>query len=445
MVKANPHFRILISLISLTFLALFYYFDVRLIDRGVGYGFLGLFVLSVFAIEIKNPFLSFYTIRRNLIIVALFLIYLTVREILDSQSLSGIFGFMMGTTSGVFFAFGLGILVSYVFCNIYNTLITFPDAIKFFKRYALIYFLLSLWFVITLFIYYFSQRIDLGFRIDLLPNHYQRPGIWIFLFNIQNAILYAISKSFIESKKNYFSIFFYSIAILTSVLAQLIGSNFAFVGVLLLIVTMLTYGRLLKVVRLREYSKELSLRAIFIGWMFKEILIVVIRFTIISILILYLLTELSLIDLTSLRFFSPNWAMVSISARIKLVQDLFIDHFNYSPIFGNMSVNQIMLEQMGTSQYVHSLLSLFPHLGITGVILFLIMVYFVFSDIKRCGKFANPINYEYQLLRLLMMTFIFFIALMVSFIDWIPLWFVFGLFSASFIRPDQPSAVSNIK
>ena len=140
MARVNPHFRILFSIVSLIFLALFYYFDVRTIGYGAGYGFLGLFVLSVFALELKNPFLSFYTIKRNLIIVALFLTYLTAREILDSQSLSGIIGFMIGTTSGVFFAFGLGILVSYVFCNIYNSLITFPGALVFFKRYALIYF-----------------------------------------------------------------------------------------------------------------------------------------------------------------------------------------------------------------------------------------------------------------------------------------------------------------
>jgi len=275
MVKANPHFRILISVVSLIFLALFYYFDVRLIGRGVGYGFLGLFVLSVLAIEIKNPFLSFYTIKRNLIIVALFLVYLTVRQILDSQNLSGIFGFMMGTTSGVFFAFGLGILVSYVFCNIYNTLITFPDAIKFFERYALIYFLLSLWYVITLYLYYNSLRIDpnIGFWIDQTLMGYQRPGVMIFIFNVQNAILYAISKSFIENTKNYFWIFFYSIAILTSVLAQLIGSNFGFAGVVLLIVTMSIYGRLLKVVRHHEYIKKLSFRAFFFGWIGKKYLL----------------------------------------------------------------------------------------------------------------------------------------------------------------------------
>ena len=137
MVKANPHLRISISVISLIILAIFYFVNVRLIGDGVGYGFLGLFALSVLAVEVKNPFLSFYSIKRNLLIVSLFLVYMTVRSGLDSQNFSEIFGFMMGTTSGVFFAFGLGILVSYVFCNIYNTLIAFPGAVKFFKRYAL--------------------------------------------------------------------------------------------------------------------------------------------------------------------------------------------------------------------------------------------------------------------------------------------------------------------
>ena len=111
-----------------------------------------------------------------------------------------------------------------------------------------------------------------------------------------------------------------------------------------------------------------------------------------------------------------------------------------------MLVHEIMGgDYQGGAKYIHSLVSLFTHLGITGVILFLIMVYFVFSDIARCGKISNPINYEYQLLRLLMITLILFISVAISFVTWIPLWFVFGLFSVSFIRPRDSSVGSIIE
>ena len=85
------------------------------------------------------------------------------------------------------------------------------------------------------------------------------------------------------------------------------------------------------------------------------------------------------------------------------------------------------------TQYVHSLLSLLTHLGVFGTTLFAFLIYFIYRDIEKLGKIQNVINFEYQLLRLLMITLIIIFSMAMAFITWIPLWFTFGLFSISFI------------
>ena len=420
-------------MLSLGLLLIYYYLNVRLIGAGVGYVFLLLFLISTLIFQIRNPFLIFYSIKKNLIFVLFFLVYMSLRQILDSQSFAGIFGFMLGTTSGVFFSFILGVLVSYVFCNIYNTSMALPGSINYFLKFTNLYFIFCLFFSLDLLQYYYSMRVSTGFAIEETPVNYQRPGIFIFMFNLQNAILFAIHRSFSKYKRNYIGVFFYTICILSALLGQLIGSNFTFVGVLLLAAIMLLYGRLVNKSRDSDSQKKLSFGSIFFGWIGKEILVVGFITLLLGSTVLYTLTYLSLIDLKSLRIFGDNWEIDSITARFKLLDLLFFEHFNFAPVFGNMTVHEIM-----RTQYIHSLASVFTHLGITGFVLFVILFYLIYKDIERCGKFKNRVNFEYQLLRLLMVSLILFLALLSNFITWMPLWFTVGLFAVSFTNPEYP-------
>tara|TARA_B100000795_G_scaffold178503_1_gene134996 strand:+ start:33590 stop:34693 length:1104 start_codon:yes stop_codon:yes gene_type:complete len=353
---------------------------------------------------------------------------MSLRKVLDGQSFEGIFGFMFGTTSGLFFSFGLGVLISHIFGNIYNILIEFPSYINTLRRFVIVYYVISLFFVLELFLHYYSMKVDTGFTISVDPSDYQRPGLIIFLFNVQNALVYALTQSFGKNRRNYFFIFFYSIALITATLGQLIGSNFALISVLLLAITMLLYGRLLKIYRKSNLWRLISFRAIFAGWIGREILFVGVITLLISTFILYGLTQLSLIDLRDLRIFGDNWEINSLTERFRLFDTLFLKHFGYGPVFGNMVVHDIM-----ETQYVHSLLSLLTHLGVTGAMLFSILVYFIYRDIEKLGKIQSGINFEYQLFRLLMITLIILFSIGMAFITWIPLWFTFGLFSISFI------------
>jgi hypothetical protein len=426
-------------MLSLVFISIYYYTNIRFIGAGSGFTFLFLFLIFVISYQIRNPFLNFFTIKKNLIYVIFFLTYLTLRHALDSQSFSGVISFMFGSTSGVFYSFGLGFLLSYIFCNIYNTIIAAPSARIFLIRLVILYFIVCSFFVIDLFWHYFSVRVSSGFTILEIPTNYQRPGIMIFLFNVQNAILYTIYKTFSVSRGIFISILFYSIALVSAIIAQLIGSNFGFVGVLLLSISVLLFRRLVNISKDNYSEKKISFSSIFFGWIGKEFIFIILLVLTLSSLLLFGLTELSLIDLKSLRIFGDNWEIDSLTERFRLIEMLFIDHFNFAPIFGNMTVHNIM-----ETQYVHSLLALLTHLGITGFALFIILFYLIYSDIKKCAFYDNRLNFEFQLLRLVMITLILFLATLSNFVTWVPLWFMVGLFSVSFINP-QAQDVRKIK
>jgi len=424
------------SMLALTLLCTFYFLNVKTIGLGQGYVFLAMFLISTLLIK---KILSYnFVLKKNLIIVFIFLTYIIVRYVLDNEGTSGVVGFSVGTNSGILFGFGLGIFVSYVLSNIYHTLSDCPCSEGFFSKFLMMYFALTLYFVVILFLSYMSIKVDNAFLIDSIPVAYQRPGILIFIFNIQNAILFAISKIFLHKRTAYFGLMFYTIAGLSAILSQLIGSNFAFVAMILLIGLMVVYAKLVNRSRGYIHNKKLTFKSIFFGWIAKEVLITGSKYILMLTVLLYVLTELSMIDLTKLRLFGDNWEIDSITARIELVQGLFIKHFNFAPIFGNMTVNSIMGDQ-----YIHSLIAFFTHLGITGMILFLLVVYFVYRNIAKCGAYNNQTYYEYQLLRLLIFTFILIMAFLGNFFTWIPLWFVFGLFASSFISPRNKSILQN--
>ncbi len=432
----SAYYRITMSMLALAFLCIFYFLNVKTIGSGQGYVFLAMFLIST--LLIKNILSHNFVIKKNLIMVFIFLTYIIVRYVLDNEGTSGIVGFSIGTTSGILFAFGIGIFISYILSNIYHTLSDCPCSEGFFSKSLTMYFALTLYFVIILFLSYMSIKVDNAFLIDGIPVAYQRPGILIFIFNIQNAILFAISKMFLHKRTIYFGLMFYTIAGLSAILSQLIGSNFAFVAIVLLIGLMIVYAKLVNRSRVYIHNKKLTFKSIFFGWIAKEVLITGSKYILMLTVLLYALTELSMIDLTKLRLVGDNWEIDSVAARIKLVQDLFIKHFNFAPVFGNMTVNSIMGDQ-----YVHSLLAFFTHLGITGMILFLLVVYFVYRNIAKCGAYNDQTYYEYQLLRLLIFTFILIIAFLANFFTWIPLWFAFGLFASSFISPRNRSTLQS--
>jgi hypothetical protein len=221
-------------MLALVFLSLFYYENLKNIGPGSGYIFLAGFVVLVFLL--KGFSANYLKMKKNILIVFLFLAYVSFRYLIDRQDYSGFFEFTMGSTRGLFFSFGLGVLLAYLFSFIYDVLTCTPRALKFFRKLIIVYYIITLSLIVGLLLSYTSIIVGDNFLISDVAADYQRPGMLIFFFNIQNAILFAILKSFSLNNKNYLGLLFYVSCALSSILAQLIGSNFGFVSGFIIII-----------------------------------------------------------------------------------------------------------------------------------------------------------------------------------------------------------------
>ena len=114
---------------------------------------------------------------------------------------------------------------------------------------------------------------------------------------------------------------------------------------------------------------------------------------------------------------------------MNILRDLFITHFNHAPLFGDMFVHKAL-----NTTYIHSLLRIIPSLGITGTLFFSLVIFFVYRDIYLCSKYTSRKSLNYQIFRLVMITYILIGAILMAGYSWIPLWFIIGLFSISIMK-----------
>jgi hypothetical protein len=239
------------------------------------------------------------------------------------------------------------------------------------------------------------------------------------------------------NNKNYLGLLFYVSCALSSILAQLIGSNFGFVSGFIIIIMMATYSDIISTYKSYELPSIVSVRSVISGWIGLQILKTTSKFLISFFIIVFVLVDMSIIDITKIRLISSEGEINSLISRMEIIQESFVSQFSYAPIIGHMDVHTIL-----GAPYVHSLLALFTHLGVTGVLFFSIVIYYIYRDIFKCSQFINFVNFDYQLLRFLMIAHILIIALVMGFFTWMPLWYVIGLFASSFIVK-HPTLIRN--
>jgi hypothetical protein len=155
---------------------------------------------------------------------------------------------------------------------------------------------------------------------------------------------------------------------------------------------------------------------------------------------LYVNYELDIFDFQQLRIIGHEHYIPSLNVRMNILRDLFITHINHAPLFGDMFVHEVM-----NTRYIHSLLRIIPSLGITGALFFSLVIFFVYRDIYLCSKYTSRKSINYQIFRLVMITYILLGAIIMAGYSWIPLWFIIGLFSISIIkRPPYKTLYKNL-
>ena len=143
------------------------------------------------------------------------------------------------------------------------------------------------------------------------------------------------------------------------------------------------------------------------------------------------------IDYTQTRLLGYGYdeaGLTSVTSRSEIFRQNFIRHFIYSPIFGHTQVHTIIDGHNGL--YVHSTLSILPHLGIVGFLLFLLLIVSMYFEMTR-GNSNNRLdilsnNSMYGLFRLAMLSFVIAMGISSAFFTWSPLWFSIGFFGTWF-------------
>ena len=153
---------------------------------------------------------------------------------------------------------------------------------------------------------------------------------------------------------------------------------------------------------------------------------------------IYVNYKLDIFDFQQLRIVGHEHYLPSLNIRMNILKDLFIMHFNYAPLFGDMFVHKDL-----NTTYIHSLIRIIPSLGVTGSLFFGFVIFLIYRDINLCSKNTSSMSLNYQIFRLAMVTYILLGALVMAGYSWIPLWFIMGLFSISIMkRPAKSHPIS---
>jgi hypothetical protein len=423
-------FRLLLSISALSILFTYFINNINNIGPGVGRVYFLFFIINTIILWLITPINhKIFRINKAIIITLAFMVYVSLRFILDQQDTKGFFGFTFGTTSGIFFGYFLGISLAYLYSGIIENIRKFPELIKKFNTIVLLYFIFVTFFIIQSFVYYYSIKTG-GFSINEIPVGYQRPGIFLFLIAVQNATLIVIIKLIYPQKKNRLVYLLYLISTIVMILlGQLVGSNFFFVSGILLLFVILWLRGIVSTSKKYFVKSEVKFLSFFRSWMGSHFLKFACLVLILFVLLIYINSYFVIFDLQQLRVVGHKHYIPSLNVRMNILKELFIMHFNYAPLFGDMFVHKAL-----NTTYIHSLLRIIPSLGITGALFFGLVVFLVYRDINLCSKYTSRTSLNYQIFRLAMVTYILLGAIIMAGYSWIPLWFIIGLFSISIFK-----------
>ncbi len=371
-----------------------------------------------------------------MLLLFLFITYLIVNYLLDTMSLQELKAVTVGTTSGIVFALFSGFVASYSLSIIYN-LRQSRKTYNLSFAIGIGYILFTIWLTRETLQFHLTEiRSDI-FLIDNQEGFYQRVGnFFLIQFMMTGAlatILLLTSKKLSIVRSSFLLIVYSLSAFLFATTSQLIGSNSGFVGVVGFLLVFYVYFFILLIKKNTINQKDIKLRRIIFGRIGRAIL----QGSLIVLLIGFILAMFlsDYIDFDRFRFSGfGSGENSSVSSRIELFKNNFLNHLSYNPIFGNTQVEKLTT---GEGTYVHSLISIATHLGIVGLLIFITMIYYIYKDITNISITKSTAslycNKNYGLYRLFSLGVILLFALLISFYTWLPLWFAIGLFGISLV------------
>lgn len=364
-------------------------------------------------------------IKKSSLLFLVFLSYVLLRITLDIGNFTYFKSIIVYYTLGVLLAVSLNYILL--------------DSKKYASMkiiYILLLFIISLSFSVLILLKLPEILSEMKTDVFLLKDRYfdyQTPGnalvfmflIYIFVYNYLSILV---------DKKLSFSYIILLLLVIMNLcigmfISQVLGSNNALVCLAgLFFTTIIFQSYNTEKIKNKIAKKSFFIKNIFKSTLFFLYLKVIIYSFFIFIFIMFLTLYIFDIDINKFRIFSFGGGEVaSIQSRLELLKN-FVIHLDYSPIFGNINVENLTT---GVGTYTHSFIaSLMTHTGILGFIIFFTWLIIAIKEkIKSKETIGEKRYIENSLMIYSMTVFIGFFLIAsvgVFFIRWIPIWFLFG-------------------
>ena len=433
--------RIVCGVSALSFVSIFLAQNIRELGEGVGYCYLAVAaLLGVVLLFLSGRFIVLTSFKLSLLFLVLMLFYVFFNLYFDTGDFSKLFAYTLGTNGGIVFSVLLGMFISFIISDLFLSMRRGID-FAFFTAFLIILYLI---FVLVLSAWAFCGHMS-GIRLDLFliedqEGFYQRPGnfmIMQFIINCSLVVLIFLFRKIIG--RIFFVISFVICAASAGIgmlLSQLIGSNAGFGFIAGLFIFLVAYTIVVQAKGFQAGSYRIGLKPLLLGWLGRRIFwatgIVSTCIFAVGVCVVHYFS----IDLSIFRIFGFDSGHVSsVDSRLEIFRNNFIEHFTYSPIFGNAQVDALTT---GEGSYVHSLLSILTHHGFVGFSLFVIFLAQMFIEmVRKQDNISLYTNREFVLFRFLVLGFMILFVTMTSYYTCMSFWFSIGALGLSLCCNDD--------
>ncbi len=414
----------------LVFFSIFVFLNTKSTGGSVGEEFIFLsLVMFGILVVISGNLGNFFLWRMATVLIAVFFVYFSAKWYMETGSTYDVWRVTLATSSGVIFAFFLGLFVSQALSAIYD-LRNDTQASAALYLMATSYALLVLAFAVIAFMAHRGNLSRDVFLVDEIQS-YQRVGdLFSMQFLALTSLVCVISVTSKRKRLNFAlipTIILSAVCGLYAITSQLLGSNKGLVvpvGVFFVYLAVVLAGSSPR----QKMRRTSILNILFSGMVFKLLFA-----SLIGLVLVFALGEAFLqalgVETESLRITGFGTGEVSsIDSRGEIFGNNFYLHFMQSPIFGN---TQVELMTTGPGTYVHSTLSILTHLGLVGFAIFLGVLLSIYLEISHSfrARFSSIFgNQTFSLFRLLCLFAVIVMGMFSAFFTWMPLWFAFGLF-----------------
>jgi hypothetical protein len=408
-----------------------------------GYEYLLIFIsTSIFILFLNH---KKYNLQLNLRIglLLLFFVYFVLNAIFDGMDSTSIFSYIFGSTGGMLFSLVCGVFSSVLLNEIHNAKI----ASKKFRKFVHFLLLAMVFWIVYenfLMLQEFKGRVRLDlFLMEDRDLSYQRIGNYI-LVKLMITISLVVLAFSLQPLSLTLRIIFMGLMAFDSVniffASQLVGSNSGAIASVGLYLFALVFV-------LTSYGSSIAMQKSFIGimWGFlnlcrrhwKEIGLAV------AVGVVFLVKfDFEWDSLRVFRYGDLN-ASSSFDTRVDIFRNYAAAQFFYNPVFGNTLVDSLT---SGEGTYVHSIpVSVQTHLGVVGLIIFLILNYKIFKKIKieinQRAVDGNP-KFLYYYFSYLGIVIVLVAGTVSAFFNWMPYWFALGFWGGLILKNNsygQPS------